>query len=110
MALVDQKEIIENEPIYDSAFKVRLTRNLEILSNVLANPTTVIGLIIVILMISMALFAPIITEPNTPDPYQMPRDWKAARSAPFTLQDIFWERLIGAAMFFMVLYGELELH
>ena len=52
MTLVGQKEIIENEPIYDSAFKVRLTRNLEILSNVLANPTTVIGLIIVILMIS----------------------------------------------------------
>mgnify|MGYP003344821147 CR=1 FL=1 len=45
----------------DSAFKVRLKRNLEILSNVLANPTTVLGLIIVILMLAMAIFAPIIT-------------------------------------------------
>ena len=105
MALVDQKEIIENEPIYDSAFKVRLTRNLEILSNVLANPTTVIGLIIVILMISMALFAPIITEPNTPDPYQMPRDWKAARSAPFTPGHILGTTNRGGDVFYGVVRG-----
>ena len=53
--------VISDQKMYDSAFKVRFNRNLEIIKNVLANPTTVIGLIIVILMILMALFAPIIT-------------------------------------------------
>ena len=52
---------IDEVSFNDSAFKVRLKRNLEILSNVLANPTTVLGLIIVILMLAMAIFAPVIT-------------------------------------------------
>ena len=43
------------EGLNDSALKVRLKRNLEIIQNVLENPTTVIGLIIVILMLLMAL-------------------------------------------------------
>ena len=34
---------IDEVSFNDSAFKVRLKRNLEILSNVLANPTTVFG-------------------------------------------------------------------
>ena len=89
----------------DSAFKVRLKRNLEILSNVLANPTTVLGLIIVILMLAMAIFAPVITEPNTPDPYQMPRDWKAARSAPLTPGHIFGTTNRGGDVFYGVVWG-----
>ncbi|MEK9597696.1 MAG: hypothetical protein VW171_02410, partial [Alphaproteobacteria bacterium] len=79
-----QTSAVAIEGLNDSAFKVRLRRNFEIIQNVLENPTTVIGLVIVILMLLMALFAPIITEPNMPDPYQMPRDWQAARSAPLT--------------------------
>ena len=89
----------------DSAFKVRLKRNLEILSNVLANPTTVLGLIIVILMLAMAIFAPIITEPNTPDPYQMTRDWKAARSAPLTPGHILGTTNRGGDVFYGVVWG-----
>jgi peptide/nickel transport system permease protein len=68
----------------DSAWRVRTRRTLELAGNVLSNPTTVIGLVIIILMIGMALLAPVITEPNTPDPYQMPRDWGAPRKPPGT--------------------------
>src|SRR3546814_8955946 len=66
----------------DSAWRVRARRGWELTCNVLANPTTVIGVIIIVLMIGIALLAPVITEPNTPDPYQMPRDWGATRARP----------------------------
>ena len=45
MAKNTQNLEIDEAGFNDSAFKVRLKRNLEILSNVLANPTTVLGVI-----------------------------------------------------------------
>ena len=105
MAKNTQNLEIDEVGFNDSAFKVRLKRNLEILSNVLANPTTVLGLIIVILMLAMAIFAPIITEPNTPDPYQMPRDWKAARSAQLTPGHILGTTNRGGDVFYGVVWG-----
>ena len=96
---------IDEVSFNDSAFKVRLKRNLEILSNVLANPTTVLGLIIVILMLAMAIFAPVITEPNTPDPYQMPRH-ALLRSH----QGIYLGLQIEVEMYFTGSYGVLEPH
>jgi peptide/nickel transport system permease protein len=68
----------------ESAWRVRARRSFELAANVLSNPTTMIGLIIIVLMIGMALLAPVITEPNVPDPYQMPRDWGAPRKPPGT--------------------------
>ena len=70
--------------VRESAWSVRAKRGWELTGNVLSNPTTVIGLVIIVLMIGMALLAPVITEPNTPDPYQMPRDWEAPRKPPGT--------------------------
>ena len=66
----------------DSAWRVRLRRGGELAAAVWSNPTTAVGLILILLMMSMALFAPLITEPNTPDPYQMPRDWGAIAVPP----------------------------
>jgi peptide/nickel transport system permease protein len=54
----------------------------ELTGNVLSNPTTLAGLIIITAMIGMALLAPWITTPNTPDPTQMPRDWGAIAVPP----------------------------
>ena len=70
--------------IRESAWSVRAKRGLELTANVLSNPTTLIGLVIIVLMIGMALLAPVITEPNVPDPYQMPRDWGSPRMPPGT--------------------------
>ena len=68
----------------DSAFRVRVRRSAELARNVLANPTTVLGLVMIVAMIGMALLAPWITEPNQPNPYQMPRDWGALSEPPGT--------------------------
>jgi peptide/nickel transport system permease protein len=71
-------------PAPESAFQVRLRRTLDLSRTVLRNPTTVLGLVIIIAMILMAIFAPWLTTANTPDPYQMPRDWGAVRMPPGT--------------------------
>ena len=68
----------------DTAFRVRLGRLLALFQRLASNPTTVLGLVIIGLMLGMAIFAPWIAEPNTPDPYQMPRDWGAVRKPPGT--------------------------
>ncbi|MFQ5967505.1 MAG: ABC transporter permease [Acidimicrobiia bacterium] len=71
-------------PPSESAWKVRTQRLWELTSGALSNPTTVAGFLIVTLMIAMAVFAPLLTEPNVPDPYQMPRDWEMPRAPPGT--------------------------
>lgn len=100
-----QTSTVDIDGLNDSAFKVRLRRNIEILQSVLANPTTVIGMVIVVSLLLMALLAPIITEPNMPDPYQMPRDWKAARSAPLTPGHVLGTTNRGGDVFYGVVWG-----
>lgn len=63
---------------------IRVRRFAEVAREVLRNPTTAIGLIIIVTLIGIALFAPIIREPNVPDAYQMPRDWGALNEPPGT--------------------------
>jgi peptide/nickel transport system permease protein len=71
-------------PAPETALQVRLRRTLDLTRIVLANPTTVLGLVIIIAMILMAILAPWLTTANVPDPYQMPRDWGAVRMPPGT--------------------------
>ena len=66
----------------ETALRVRLRRGREIAANVLSNPTTLAGLIVIAAMVAMALLAPWLVEPNTPDPSQMPRDWRAIAVPP----------------------------
>jgi len=76
--------VIRLPEIRESAWSVRARRGFELTASVLSNPTTLIGLAIIVLMIGMALLAPVISEPNVPDPYQMPRDWGSPRMPPGT--------------------------
>lgn len=56
----------------------------ELLAEAMRSPTTVIGVIIIVVLITMALLAPLLIEPNHPDPYQMPRDWLQINAPPGT--------------------------
>jgi peptide/nickel transport system permease protein len=91
--------------IHESAWSVRAKRGWELTRSVLSNPTTVIGLVIIILMIGMALLAPIITEPNAPDPYQMPRDWGAPRKPPGTPGHFLGTTNNGGDVLYGVIWG-----
>jgi peptide/nickel transport system permease protein len=71
-------------PPASGALTVRLRRLGEVTVQTLRNPVTVIGLVIIVLMVAMALLAPVLTTPNEPNPYQMPRDWTALNEPPGT--------------------------
>lgn len=75
---------ISDNAIPMSARQVRLRRWTEIFRSLMTNPTTTLGLIIIFLLLAMAIFAPWLSTPNTPDAYQMPRDWGATRMPPGT--------------------------
>ena len=75
---------ISDNAIPMSARQVRLRRWTEIFRSLMTNPTTTLGMIIIFLLLAMAIFAPWLSTPNTPDAYQMPRDWGATRMPPGT--------------------------
>ena len=89
----------------DTAFGVRLRRLGRVLERLTSNPTTVIGLILIALMMAMAIFAPWISEPNVPDPYQMPRDWGAVRKPPGTPGHLLGTTNEGGDVLYGVIWG-----
>ncbi len=68
----------------DSAFTVRAARIWSLFKDALRKPSTAGGFVIIILLIGMAILAPLIAEPNVPSAYQMPRDWGAIDAPPGT--------------------------
>ncbi len=71
-------------PAPESALQTRLRRARELAANIMSNPTTAAGVVLICAMLAMAAFAPLIAEANTPDAYQMPRDWGALNAPPGT--------------------------
>jgi peptide/nickel transport system permease protein len=92
-------------PASESALRVRIRRARELSGNVLSNPTTRAGLVIIVAMIGMALLAPWITEPNTPDPTQMPRDWGAIAVPPGSPGHLLGTTNTGGDVLYGVIWG-----
>lgn len=88
-----------------SVWQVRVLRMRELAANILSNPTTVLGLAIIGMLLGMAIFAPFIAEPNIPDAYQMPRDWGAVRKPPGTPGHILGTTNEGGDVFYGVVWG-----
>jgi peptide/nickel transport system permease protein len=87
------------------ALGTRLRRFAEVAREVLRNPTTLIGLILIVGMIGMAAFAPLLIEPNTPNPYQMPRDWGALNEPPGTPGHLLGTTPHGGDVLYGVIWG-----
>jgi peptide/nickel transport system permease protein len=67
-----------------AAMRTRARRLGELFGEAMKSPTTVMGSVIIVLLIAMALFAPVLMRANTPDAYQMPRDWLQINAPPGT--------------------------
>ena len=89
----------------ESAWRVRLRRGGELTMALLKNPTTVAGLVLIVLMLGMAVFAPLIIEPNTPDAYQMPRDWGAIAVPPGSEGHLLGTTNVGGDVLYGVVWG-----
>ena len=92
-------------PPATGALSVRLRRLGEVTVQTLRNPVTVIGLVIIVLMFAMALLAPVITTPNEPNPYQMPRDWTALNEPPGTAGHPLGTTAHGGDVLYGVIWG-----
>lgn len=90
---------------FAGALRTRARRFRELSQEVLRNPTTLMGLILIVAMIAMAVFAPVLIEPNTPDPYQMPRDWGALNEPPGTPGHILGTTQQGGDVLYGVIWG-----
>jgi peptide/nickel transport system permease protein len=69
---------------YPSKLHIRSARALELTRQLLRNKVTLFGVVVIILLLGMAVFAPFIIAPNMPDPYQLPRDWMMIDAPPGT--------------------------
>jgi len=66
------------------AYRTRTRRVGEIVRAALRSPTTVAGLVVIVAILAMAILAPVLVTANTPDPYQLPRDFGALWAPPGT--------------------------
>jgi peptide/nickel transport system permease protein len=85
--------------------RTRLARFGELSREVVGNPTTLVGVILIVAMIGMAVFAPLLIEANTPDAYQMPRDWGALNEPPGTLGHALGTTQQGGDVLYGVIWG-----
>jgi peptide/nickel transport system permease protein len=88
-----------------SAVTVKWARRLEVGREVLRNPLTVIGLTIIFLFLMMAVFAPLLVEPNQPDPYQSPRDWSNIDSPPGVAGHVLGTDSTGGDVLYGIIWG-----
>jgi peptide/nickel transport system permease protein len=96
------------QPLRDErwvATQARARRLGELFAAALKSPTTVVGGIIIILLISMALFAPLLIDANEPDAYQMPRDWQNINAAPGTAGHLLGTTAQGGDVLYGVVWG-----
>ena len=66
------------------AARTRRRRLRDLALQVAKSPSALVGSIVIVLLVGMAVFAPLLVEPNSPDPYQMPRDWSNVNAPPGT--------------------------
>jgi peptide/nickel transport system permease protein len=83
----------------------RTRRIRELVAEAMKSPTTVVGVIIIVLLISMAILAPLLIAPNHPDPYQMPRDWLHINAPPGTPGHLLGTTPQGGDVLYGVVWG-----
>lgn len=103
--MVDVPRSVPLTATTESAWHTRTRRVRELAASILSNPTTVIGFVIISALLLMAILAPVITTPNTPDAYQMPRDWGALSQPPGTPGHILGTTGTGGDVYYGVVWG-----
>ena len=89
----------------ESAFTVRAGRIASIMREAFRKPTTAIGGVIIVVLLGVAVFAPLIMEPNQPDAYQLPRDWRLTNAPPGTDGHVLGTTAEGGDVLYGIVWG-----
>ena len=87
------------------AIEVRLDRTRSLLADLVANPLTLLGILIIIGFVAVAILAPFIEPAQGSNPYQMPRDWESARAPPGTPGHLLGTTTNGGDVLYGILWG-----
>jgi len=87
------------------SFRARARRSSDVARRTLRSPTALVGGVIILLILIMALLAPVLVEPNVPDPYQMPRDWAAIDMPPGTPGHVLGTTPTGGDVLYGIVWG-----
>lgn len=87
------------------AAQARAQRVGQVTREALRNPTTVVGVVIIVVMLAVAALAPILTTPNTPDPYQLPRDFGYLNQPPGSPGAPLGTDSNGASVLYGIIWG-----
>ena len=88
-----------------AGLKIRWRRTKEFFAELVKNPMTLLGIVIVIAFLLMAILAPVIAPPQSSDPYQLPRDFSAKNTPPLTDGYLFGTTHQGGDLFYGIIWG-----
>lgn len=96
---------IQNRTPDRRALERRLNRGKKLTLELISNPLTAIGLVIVTGFMVMAIFAPEIAPPTGNQPYQMPRVWDTSLTPPLTDGHLLGTNRNGAGLLYGIVWG-----
>jgi peptide/nickel transport system permease protein len=105
MTISAEQPNAKSSPSALSTASVKWKRRLEVGREVLRNPLTVIGLSIITVFLLIAIFAPLLAEPNQPDAYQSPRDWANIDTPPGVAGHILGTDSTGGDVLYGIIWG-----
>ncbi|MFC7029023.1 hypothetical protein ACFQH8_19435 [Halomicroarcula sp. GCM10025710] len=85
--------------------RMRYERFRRVLLDMLENPLTVAGMIIVFSFFLLAILAPILEPATGNDPYQMPRNFEALRQPPLTDGYLLGTTETGGDLLYGIVWG-----
>lgn len=87
------------------ALEVRWSRVAELFRELTANPLTLLGMVIIAAFLVLAFVTPELVPAAGKNPYQMPRDWSAARQPPLTPGHPLGTSTNGGDVLYGILWG-----
>lgn len=91
--------------VQDSPFKVRSRRLFSTTKEVFSRASTTVGAILIVLMLAMAIFAPLLVDENPRGAYQMPRDLSAVAVPPGTADHPLGTTRMGGDVLYGIVWG-----
>ncbi|WP_116995484.1 ABC transporter permease [Desertimonas flava] len=102
---MDTMDVAGASSYESSNLAVRARRAGSLMVRLLFNPTAAAGVVVIALILGMAILAPLLVAPNTPDAYQMPRDWGLVNAPPGTSGHLLGTTSTGADVLYGVVWG-----